>query len=86
MFINIQFISLPSLCASNINVKVILTLKQLFKMKELIEQISALCDAIKADVEKSETNKAAAARVRKATLDLEKVGKAYRKASIAAAK
>lgn len=55
-------------------------------MKELINQISALADALKADVEKSETNKAAAARVRKATLDLEKVGKAYRKASIEAFK
>ncbi|MBQ4278086.1 MAG: histone H1 [Bacteroidaceae bacterium] len=55
-------------------------------MKELIAKINELVDVIKADVEKSESNKAAAARVRKATLELEKVGKEYRKASIAAAK
>lgn len=55
-------------------------------MKELIAKINELVDAIKADIEKSESNKAAAARVRKATLDLEKVGKEYRKASIAASK
>lgn len=55
-------------------------------MKELIAQINALVDEIKADLEKSEVNKAAAARVRKATLELEKVAKEYRKASIAAAK
>lgn len=54
-------------------------------MKELIEQISALCDAIKVDIVK-ENNKAAAARVRKATLDLEKLGKQYRKQSIASSK
>jgi len=55
-------------------------------MKELISKINTLVDEIKADIEKSESNKAAAARVRKATLELEKVGKEYRKASIAAAK
>lgn len=32
-------------------------------MKKLIDQINALVDAIKADIDKSETNKAAAARV-----------------------
>ena len=47
-------------------------------MKELIEQINALCDAIKVDIVKTE-NKAAQARVRKATLNLEKLGKIYRK-------
>ena len=55
-------------------------------MKESIAKIAALVDAIKADLEKSETNKAAAARVRKATLELEKAGKEYRKVSIEAAK
>lgn len=64
----------------------LITIKQLLKMKELIEKINELVDVIKADIDKSETNKAAAARVRKATLDLEKVAKEYRKASIAAAK
>lgn len=54
-------------------------------MKELIEKIVAQCDAIKADIVK-EDNKAAAARVRKATLELEKLGKQYRKESIAAGK
>ena len=47
-------------------------------MKELIEQINALCDAIIVDIVKTE-NKAAQARVRKATLNLEKLGKIYRK-------
>ena len=47
-------------------------------MKELIEQINALCDAIKVDIVKTD-NKAAQARVRKATLNLEKLGKIYRK-------
>ncbi len=54
-------------------------------MKELVEKINALCDAIKEDIVK-DGNKAAQARVRKATLELEKLGKEYRKASIAAAK
>ncbi|MDO5447374.1 MAG: histone H1 [Prevotellaceae bacterium] len=55
-------------------------------MKELVVKINALVDAIKADIEKVEGNKAAAARVRKATLELEKVGKEFRKVSVAAAK
>lgn len=54
-------------------------------MKELVEKIVATADALKADITK-EGNKAAAARARKATLELEKLGKEYRKASIAAAK
>jgi len=54
-------------------------------MKELIEKINAVCDAIKEDIAK-EGNKAAQARVRKATLELEKLGKQYRKESIAASK
>ena len=54
-------------------------------MKELVEKINAICADIVADVNK-EGNKAAAARVRKNLIALEKVGKEYRKASIAAAK
>lgn len=54
-------------------------------MKELIEKIIAQCDAIKEDIVK-ENNKAAQARVRKATVELEKLGKQYRKDSIAASK
>ena len=54
-------------------------------MKEIIEKINALCDAIKEDIVKVD-NKAAQARVRKATLELEKLGKIYRKESIAASK
>lgn len=54
-------------------------------MKELIEKIVASCDAIKEDIVK-ENNLAAQARVRKQTLNLEKLGKEYRKASVAAAK
>lgn len=55
-------------------------------MKDLVAKISALVNAINEDIEKVETNKAAAARVRKATLQLEKVGKEFRKVSVAAAK
>jgi hypothetical protein len=55
-------------------------------MKELIVKLNELVDEIKVDLEKSEANKAAAARVRKATLEFEKVAKEFRKASIAAAK
>ena len=50
-------------------------------MKELIEKIKVQLDAIAADIDKVD-NKAAKARVRKATLALEKLGKEYRKASV----
>ena len=50
-------------------------------MTELINQIKAQVAAISADIDKVE-NKAARARVRKATLMLEKLGKEYRKESI----
>ena len=46
-------------------------------MQTIIEQMIAAMDAIKADINK--TDKAAQARVRKNTLVLEKLGKAYRK-------
>ncbi len=54
-------------------------------MKELINQINATMEAIKADINK-EDNKAAARRARKNLLTLEKLGKEYRKASVAAEK
>lgn len=53
-------------------------------MKELIAKIDTAIDALKVDLAKAaEGNKAAAARARKATLELEKLGKEFRKASIA---
>ena len=50
-------------------------------MEKLIAQIKEQLAAILADIDKLE-NKAAKARVRKATLALEKLGKEYRKASV----
>ena len=47
-------------------------------MQEIIDQMIATMDAIKTDIVK-ENNKAAQARVRKNTLALEKLGKAYRR-------
>ncbi len=55
-------------------------------MKELANKLAELCAAVQKDIEKVEQNKAAAARVRKATLEIAKVGKEFRKASIAATK
>ena len=54
-------------------------------MKEIIEGIKSQIAVISADIDK-EGNKAASARVRKATLQLEKLGKEYRKKSVAAEK
>lgn len=54
-------------------------------MKQLIEDIKAQIAIISADIDK-ESVKAASARVRKATLALEKLGKEYRKRSIEAEK
>ncbi|MBO4427753.1 MAG: histone H1 [Bacteroidales bacterium] len=50
-------------------------------MEKLIKDIKAQLAAISADIDKVE-NKAAKARVRKATLALEKLGKEYRKVSV----
>ena len=50
-------------------------------MEEIIAKINEQIDAIKADINKV-GNKAAQARVRKATLALEKLGKEYRKVSV----
>ena len=47
-------------------------------MQQIIEQMVATMEAIKVDIVK-ENNKSAMARVRKNTLVLEKLGKAYRK-------
>ena len=55
-------------------------------MKELIAQINGMIDAFKVDLDKSESNKAAGARARKASLELEKLFKEYRKVSVAEAK
>ena len=50
-------------------------------MEKIIAEIKAQIEAIVADIDKV-NNKAAKARVRKATLALEKIGKVYRKESI----
>ena len=54
-------------------------------MNQLADQLAALCSGVLKDIEKVENNKAAAARVRKATLEIAKVGKEFRKVSIAEA-
>ena len=51
-------------------------------MEQLIKDIKAAMAAITADIDKVD-NAAARARVRKATLQLEKLGKEYRKQSVA---
>lgn len=51
-------------------------------MTELINNMKAQIEAILADIDKTENNKSAAMRVRKATLELEKLGKQYRKESV----
>ena len=50
-------------------------------MEELIKNIKAGIDAVLADIDKTD-NKAAKARVRKQSLELEKLFKAYRKESL----
>ncbi len=56
-------------------------------MKELVEKINALCAAFAIDSQKNvEGNKAAGARARKTSLEIEKALKEYRKASVAANK
>lgn len=50
-------------------------------MQEIIEKMMATMDAIKNDINKV-GYKAAQVRVRKATLEFEKLGKAYRRASL----
>ena len=57
-------------------------------MKELIEQMDALYTAFKEDAnaQAEKGNKAAGTRARKASLELEKACKAFRKASLEASK
>ena len=57
-------------------------------MKELIEQIAAAYEAFAKDAnaQAENGNKAAGTRARKASLELEKAVKAFRKASIEASK
>lgn len=56
-------------------------------MKELVEKINALCAAFEADAAKNVAgNKAAGARARKASLELEKAFKEFRKVSVEAGK
>ena len=50
-------------------------------MEKLVKEIKAQVAAILADIDKDD-NKAAKARVRNATLALEKIGKEYRKVSV----
>ena len=53
-------------------------------MKDTIAKINEVSAALQADLAKAaEGNKAAAGRARKSTLELEKLGKAFRKQSIA---
>lgn len=53
-------------------------------MKETIAKINEVLAVLQAELAKvGEGNKAAAARARKATLELEKLGKEFRKVSIA---
>jgi len=57
-------------------------------MKELIEKINASYEALKADadVQAEKGNKAAGTRARKTSLELEKLLKEFRKASLEASK
>lgn len=57
-------------------------------MNELIEKINASYEALKADAELQveKGNKAAGTRARKASLELEKLLKEFRKASLEASK
>ena len=56
-------------------------------MKELISKISELFEVFSSNADKAQAgNKAAGARARKASLEIEKAMKEFRKASIAAAK
>ena len=71
---------LPENCYISVR-NTLLTTINIIKMEKLIAEIKAQVNAILADIDKVD-NKAAKARVRKATLALEKGGKEYRKASL----
>lgn len=55
-------------------------------MKETIVKINEVIAVLQENLAKAESNKAAAARARKATLELAKLGKQFRQESIAASK
>lgn len=56
-------------------------------MNKKIEELNALIEALAIDLAKAANgNKAAAARARKLTIDFEKLGKEFRKVSIAEGK
>ena len=61
-----------------------ITIKKTTNMKETIAKINEVMAVLQAELAKAaEGNKAAAARARKATLELEKLGKEFRKQSVA---
>lgn len=55
-------------------------------MVETIKKMNEVISILQENLAKAEGNKAAAARARKATLELEKLGKQFRKESVAAGK
>ena len=57
-------------------------------MQELVEKIAALCAAFEKDAkaQAEQGNKAAGARARKASLEIEKLMKTFRKESVEAAR
>ena len=82
MFVFAKIVYICALKASKTHIyKPITLIFNTFIMEKLIAQIKAQLAAISADIDKVE-NKAAKARVRKATLALEKLGKEYRKVSV----
>lgn len=62
--------------------------KHYSKMEELVKKIKAECEAFvkDADLQVEKGNKAAGTRARKTSLDLEKLLKEFRKASIGSSK
>jgi len=56
------------------------------EVNALIEEMKVEIAALQAEFDKVETNKAASKRARKATSNLDKLGKAFRKATVAAEK
>ena len=65
-----------------------LTLKNIITMKEIIEKVAAAYAVFSKDagLQAEQGNKAAGARARKASLEIEKAMKEFRKASLEAAK
>jgi hypothetical protein len=71
-----------------VHVQLIINLKKLKKMEALVNKIKAEFDAFAKDAELQveKGNKAAGTRARKGSLDLEKLLKEFRKASLEASK